>query len=334
MVRRELPPTSRIFTRKGSLPSRLLGAVLLGFAVAVSVLGLGAGLYLDRGRAPTAAPLVRAEAGVKPPVASVELQPHDPTMAAAAVVATEPAVGTAKATPTDALATVEPQAGAAAPAPTLPQLAPPAPIASPAPPVAKPVESPFAMTTVMPAPAPAEPPYWVEYGVFAGKHYALRLQKRLAESGIDSLITRTHTPAGRALWRVRSTGLADRAGARAAAEEVQPLKLAALIHHHLAAAAPAPKTYLVQFGTFASRPPAVRLQRQLAAQGITASVTSLRTVSGKLLFLVRSPRLQDRDSAERLAQRAGPFAEVRLAAAPGRPHRTRAPPSHHVAQLR
>jgi cell division septation protein DedD len=333
MVRRELPPTSRIFVKKRSWPARLVGAALLGSAAAAAGLGLGAGLYLDPGSAPAPAPIASA-ASPDTPIEAPLPEARDPRRTAAARL--KPAVAPPP-LPAPALPALEPQSGPStppaptAPAPAVAALPPPeAPAAAPAPP---------------PSPAPraaatrAAPGYWVEYGVFAGEHYARRLQQSLSAQGIRSIITRTHTPAGRPLWRVRSAGLSDLGAARAAAGAArQSLKLASLIHRHAPARAPKAERYWVEFGRFPARPEARRMQQKLAQHGIATTVTSMRDKSGKPLFSVRSSHLASRAGAGKLVRQARGVLEARIVIghdrASHRPHQPRPPPGHHVAQLR
>jgi cell division protein FtsN len=312
MAGRTLPPKSRIFTRKKSVWSRLVGTLALTLALAVTAFGIGTAVWLDQTRAPGSAATVAA-----PPALSVEPAPaHDPLAADAAVPAPPPTPPIAA----PALARIEPLAG-------------PAPTAGPP---AKPQSA--ALEPPPPAPAPAQAaaprhPYWVEYGVFVGPRYAKRLQQALARDGLESVVVATHGSHGRKLLRVRSAPLGALADARAAAAKAdRALHLAALIHSgQPEAGAPAPH-YWVQFGAFRKEAQAARLQHRLAtAAGLGTSVTAVRGTSGKPLFLVRSTPLATRDAAVAIAVRARPIAEVpclvglasgRLAAR----HAARAPP--------
>ena len=153
------------------------------------------------------------------------------------------------------------------------------------------LSSPGATTAAPPGEAAAAPSqYWVEYGVFTGARAAKRLQQALANQGLDTVITQTHAPDGRALVRVRSS-LLDHGAAKAASESArQALKLSALLHRSAAppaqtvarAAAPSvSQGYWVQFGAFPHRQQAARLQAE----------SLLPVVRGSRLRVVRrSPR--------------------------------------------
>ena len=301
MTRRELPPTTRIFRRKKPGWS-LFSALVLGLALGVTGFGLITAIYLER--APPRSPPQPAGLANLPAPDRAPVTPHDPLAAAMPLPATEPPQ-------TVKLTNLEPEAGAKAAEPT----DPPVPAAAlEAPPPAVPPVAPVIAVTPAPPPVAAESRsrYWVEYGVYAGKHQARRLQQALARDGLEAAIVKTHRPDGRPLLRVRSSAVADLAAARAAAQAAQrSLRIGALIHRQTPAAAAPEKRYLVQFGAFAKPQPAARLQRKLAQNGVGAIVSSMIGMGSKHLFLVRSS-LVNHAQAVALAERGRRVAELRI----------------------
>jgi cell division protein FtsN len=313
MALRSLPSIpSRIFIRRPSLWSRIVSGSLLALSLLVTLAGLGTAIYLERARdmaapAPSAAPpaiLVVTEAptvtALPPSTAASTRERHDSPPAAAAV---SPPVSESPVPESPAVET-PPAAGSSAPA----AASRPQEIAAlEAPPPA----------AVAPPPAEAAGHYWVEYGVFAGEHYAKRLQQILADHGLAAVVVATHAPSGRPLLRVRSPGIADHAEARAAADGAQQaLGIGTLIHHSAGelAAMPAPSMslagsaggnlpYWVQFGAFPHRQQAAQVKDALEQGGIDTAISQMQATSGRLLFLVRAVRIADRDSALALAHR-------------------------------
>lgn len=288
MARRELRPVTRLFTRRATIGARVANMLALTLAVGVVGFGVATALYLENPSPPITAPVPQTAAV---PPATV----HDPTAAAAAQptpAAPPPAV---------ALAAIEPRAGSSSPprpAETV-ALAPPiaAPAAAPAPPP---------VTAIAPAPSPAtaaKPAYWVEYGVFVGESHARRLQQRLARRGIAAVVVATHGRHRQKLMRVRSAVLPDLAAARQAAGAArQAVHVAALLHRGDPAAAPEPR-YRVQFAAFVQPERAARLSRDLRRQGVATSVSKVREINGKPLYLVRSNTVGSRSGALALAAR-------------------------------
>ncbi|HKW55215.1 MAG TPA: SPOR domain-containing protein [Stellaceae bacterium] len=298
--------------------------------------GLGTAVYLERAR--DAAEMATATAETTSPAAAAPIVPaavvaanetHDPMSAAAAIPAPP---------------SIEPRAGAAAPTavatrnaespePHEATTSSPTTVAPPSSQVARLEVTPepparaatLSPTTAADAPQPATTTtgaatqsYWVEYGVYTNARGAKRLQQALADQGLKTVITLTHTPDGRPLVRVRSAPELDYGTAKAASENArQALKLSTLIHRGTpareqgvaqAALAQASKPsategYWVQFGAFPHRPQAERLQGQLARGGIETAVSTMRGTSGRTLYWVRSLNLPDRSSALAVAGR-------------------------------
>jgi cell division protein FtsN len=295
MARRNtLPSTSvRIFSRKPSRAARVLSALLLSLSLLATLAGLGTAIYLERARD---APVAQTPGDAAPILSAAMVtasDTHDPLAASAAV-----------ATPTRGVESPERHGGTSSPPQTALLEAAPAAV----------LQSPAATTAAAPGEAAAAPSqYWVEYGVFTGARAAKRLQQALANQGLDTVITQTHAPDGRALVRVRSS-LLDHGAAKAASDSArQALKLSALLHRsavppaQTVARAPAPSVsqgYWVQFGAFPHRQQAARLQEQLARGGIETAVSPMHAASGRVLYRVRSLALPDRDSAAAVASRA------------------------------
>ena len=221
----------------------------------------------------------------------------------------------------------------------LPQRDDPAAATAPSQPIAS-LEAPRA-ALAEPAPAtPAEganaaPRFWVEYAVYARRHYADHLQKDLAKQGLDTVVVRTHTPDGRPLLRVRSAHPVDREAAEtAAATARQSIKIVALIHRLAGdagatiASNPATPLYWVRVGSFAARHSATAARRALARHGIATILYSARDKADKPLFYLKSSGNPDRLAAAGLAARAGTYvtapASVRMSALPA----SRAAPHH------
>jgi cell division protein FtsN len=221
----------------------------------------------------------------------------------------------------------------------LPQRDDPAAATAPSQPVAS-LEAPLA-TLSEPAPAtPAEgasaaPRFWVEYAVYARRHYADNLQRDLAMQGLDAVVVRTHTPDGRPLLRVRSGHPVDRETAETAtATARQSIKIVALIHRlpgdagATIAGIPATPLYWVRLGSFTARHSATAARQALARHGIPTVLYSARDKAEKPLFYLRSSANPDRLAAAELAARAKSYviapASVRMSALPA----SRAAPHH------
>jgi hypothetical protein len=327
MARRTLPSTSaRIFSKKPSFTTRLIGAGLLTLSLLVVLVGVGSAVYLERvhGSPDASSPPQLAEAPAPTPALPAPPSPpasHDPMSAAAAM---PPAASPEPLSP--AVAAVETAPPAAAPSPeTATALAAVEPQAGRPPKPARDADQTARLEAAPPEPAApenaeetpaiatAEPPaYWVEYAVYAGKSHAQRLQRKLAEKGLETVIVPTRTPAGRPLLRVRSARI-DHATALAAAETAQAaLKIRPLVHRDrhvapdsraIAVASAAPQGYWVQYGAFAHRQNAQRLGAELARHGVDARVYLTRGTGGKPLYLLRSSGLPDHASAAALAKR-------------------------------
>ena len=329
MTRQELPPVTRLFTKRRSVGARIAGALALTLAFGVVGLGIATAIYLEQPsrslilRAPAIASLLPTPqpdlATAGPPIPAV---PEPPP---AALPEIEPQAGTSAPSPSPSLAAVEPPAAApAAPPPSLAALPPSPP-----------------HDTVPPPRAGRGPSYWVEYGVFVGRTYARRLQQQLARQGLATVIAATHGRDGRKLLRVRSAPLHDLAAARAAMGTARhALHLAALLHRGSPEAAPEPR-YRVQYAAFARPRPAARLTRELRRRGVAASVYAVRGTSGKTLYFVRSVRVRDRAQALALGARGRKLIQTdflveespRHRTAP-RPHRAPRPPPRHIADSR
>jgi cell division protein FtsN len=301
---------SRIFTRKPSLAARILSASLLALSLLVTLAGLGTAIYLEPAPDAVAVTPQAAQPAALPVARNSEPIPFVPTAAPASPEA-PPAVATPPA--------------ADAPRPADPPAEPPsagssAPLSPSAPPQVAALEAPAAM-----APALGETGrYWVEYGVFVGERYAQRLQQRLADHGLAASLVATHAPDGRPLMRVRSVALADYVEAREVAERArQALGIGPLVHRSVGEPTRTPATvpvtsstrgdqryYWVQFGAFPRAEQAARVKNALSDSGVDTIVATAHAASGRLLFLVRSVELADRDSALALAHRGQQAANV------------------------
>jgi cell division protein FtsN len=320
MARRELPPTSRIFTRKRKWAwSRLTGSALLTAALLVMAFGIGTAVYLERPRAPGGPP---ATAASLPLTIAPAAPAHDPLAADAAVRAPAPAPPPAPAT----LAKLEPQAGPPTPA------QPPQPVAAPAPPAATAAIAPPPRPEAAPAPAPRRVEYWVEYGVYRGPLYARRLQQTLARAGLPAVIVATHGRGGGLLLRVRSAPLDDLAAARQDESKARAaLGIVPLLHRGSPATTRPEKRYWVQFGAFRKLRQAANLRRRLARVGVATTLSSTRGRAAKPFYLVRSKPLATHAMARALAARGEPVTEVAsligvTPRAPRLPPPARAPP--------
>jgi cell division septation protein DedD len=302
---------SRIFTRKPSLAARILSASLLVLSLLVTLAGLGTAIYLERAPDAVAVTTQAAQPAALPVATNSEPVPFAPTAAPTSPVAPEapPAVATSPA--------------ADAPRPADPSAEPPsagssAPLSPSAPPQVAALEAPAAM------PALGESGrYWVEYGVFVGERYAQRLQQKLADHGLAASLVATHAPDGRPLMRVRSVALADYVEAREVAERArQAIGIGPLVHRSAGEPTRSPATvpvtsstrggqrYWVQFGAFPRAEQAARVKNALSDSGVDTIVATAHAASGRLLFLVRSVELADRDSAMALAHRGQQAANV------------------------
>jgi cell division protein FtsN len=317
--------------RKRSKSSRIFGGLLMVLSLIVTLAGLGTAVYLERLQelsiaaappaadgAPITAPIAPQPAPVTSTLAQSEVR-SDPLAASAAVPSTlAPPLTATIATPPATDATT----GSSSPTPPLTEVT--QELAVPEPPAAN--EPPEVTVTVAPTNPPvADQPehYWVEYGVFAGERYAQRLQQSLADLGLDAMVTPAPSRSGRHLVRVRSAQLLGYAAAHAAALQAQAeLKIDTLIHRTDGPSAPvvsvhaAPEPvassgtstppqapYWVQFGAYPHHQQAARFQERLASQGIDTVVISVRGVSGRTLYCVRSVGLNDRTSALAMGQR-------------------------------
>jgi cell division protein FtsN len=309
---------SRIFTRKPSLAARILSASLLALSLLVTLAGLGTAIYLEH--APDAVTVATQPAQPAALPVATTSEPVAPAPSAAAVTTAAPASLVAPEAPS-AVAT---SPAADAPRPADPPAEPPsagssAPLSPSAPPQVAALEAPAAMP-----PALAESGrYWVEYGVFVGERYAQRLQQRLADHGLAASLVATHAPGGRPLVRVRSVALADYVEAREVAERArQALGIGPLVHRSAGEPTRPPATvpmtsstrgdqrYWVQFGAFPRAEQAARVKNALSDSGVDTIVATAHAASGRLLFLVRSVELADRDSALALAHRGQEAANV------------------------
>jgi cell division septation protein DedD len=319
MTRRELPPVTRLFSKRRSIGTRIAGALALTLAFGVVGFGVATSIYLEQ---PSHSLMLRAPAIA----ALLPAAPQDLAAAAPPILA-EPEP------PPAALPELEPQAGTSAPA--LAAVAPPAPAPSPA------AIAPPPPREAAPSPRRDATAYWVEYGAFVGKTYARRLQQQLAHQGLDAVVVATHGRDGRKLLRVRSPALPDLAAARQAAGTArQALHLAALLHRGSPEAVPETR-YRVQFAAFARPRPAARLTRELRRRGVAASIDVVRGTSGKLLYYVRSVRVSDRAHALALGARGRPLLQSdflveqspRQRSLPGM-HRAPRPPPRPIAASR
>jgi cell division protein FtsN len=325
MVRRELPPTSRIFLRKKrSAWSRLAGSAVLTLSLGVMAFGIGTAVYLDRSPTPHSAPATGQTATALPLLIAPPAPPRDPLAANAAVLAPAPAPAPAT------LAKIEPEAGPSAPAQSAAPLAVPAPskplaAIPPAPPEAPPA------TTRPPA------QYWVEYAVYRGTTYAERLQQALARKGLSAVIVKTHGRRGIALLRVRSLPTHDLAAARRTLQQAKTaLRIAPLLHYGSPTAAPR-NHYWVQFGAFRKVRQATVLRHRLARAGIVTTLRAVRGSDAKFFYLVRSEPLATHAMALAIAAQAQPV--TRIASLIGVTPRSRQPglaraPPRHVADSR
>jgi cell division protein FtsN len=164
-------------------------------------------------------------------------------------------------------------------------------------------------TTVLPPAAPTEARkrYWVEYGVFAGRRYAEGLQTKLQAKGLAAVITSTHTPGGRHLFRVRSEAMTKSEATAAARRAKALLRVSTLVHReHPTEALPPGRyevKYEVQFGAFRTTAPAARVARELAQAGIKTVVRAVPGTISKTLFVIRSYPVRDRLDATAVAAR-------------------------------
>jgi hypothetical protein len=159
--------------------------------------------------------------------------------------------------------------------------------------------------------ASSAPRFWVEYAVYARRHYADNLQKNLAKQGLDTVVVRTHTPDGRPLLRVRSAHPIDRDAAESAAATArQSIKIVALIHRMppdaggTIATGPAKPVYWVRLGGFTARDSAAKAREALAQHGIRTTLYSTRDKSDKQVFYLKSMSSPDRPATADLAARA------------------------------
>jgi cell division septation protein DedD len=319
MAQRSLPLVpSRIFTRKPSLAARLMSASLIALSLLVTMAKLGSAIHIER---------------LPDTVVAVAATPASPAPPAAHATLPDAVVATPTSTHYNvAAATAAPQADAQMTV-TAPPASPPSVAPLPEPTVAGssaplPAGAPFqAQLTSLEAPPMAAPVaaeagrYWVEYGVFVGETYARRLQQALTAHGLAANLVQTHAPNGRPLVRVRSVALADYAEAREVAERVrQALGIGPLVHRSAPAAESLPRLapalpvtvtassdadprYWVQFGAFPHADQAARLSDALRGSGVDTAVSTIRAMSGRLLFLVRSAPLADHASALARARR-------------------------------
>ncbi|HXY99043.1 MAG TPA: SPOR domain-containing protein [Stellaceae bacterium] len=273
--------------------------LLLTLSLGVAGFGIATAIYLERPQPPpTTAPAQVA--------AALPMPAHDPLAAAAAMPSRTEMPPTAASLPA-----IEPQAGPPVQEAAFePQAGPPVQEAALEPPPATPAAPPPAVLFAPSSPLAAEPAgsYWVEYGVFAGKAAALRLQAALDRHGLAAVIVETHGQDHRKLLRVRSAPLADPAATHAAVDTARrALRIAALLHRDATAAAP---QFRVQFAAFAQLRQAAQLSRDLAESGIAATVSKVQRASGKAFYLVRSMPMPDRAQALALGERGRPLAKT------------------------
>jgi len=307
--------------RKPSTSSSMFGVFLLMLIVLVTLAGIGTAIYLQgsgefaqTARISRDATIVARDDSPPPP-----LEPTSPPPRKAEGPPPPPELPAT----TTAMPAIEPAAGPSsndAPADISPAEPSPAPSTAPQ------------QTAALEAPAtansPPEPPqatvqntlesvskdgFWIEYGVYVGRRYAERLQRSLGAIGLDAEITTAHTPKGRALLRVRSPAIADRAAARAMARKAEhALGIATLIH---TTAIAAPQTamvarssksdgpYWVQFGAFAHSAPAKGLQDTLKRGGVATVLSKTTTTHHKPLFVIRSIKIGSLHAALTVAAR-------------------------------
>jgi cell division septation protein DedD len=319
MAQHSLPSVpSRIFTRKPSLAARLLSASLLALSLLVTLAGLGTAIYLERARdaATVATPAPPQPAAVLVATTSEPIRETPSVPAVATSIPSPVAAEPAPAIPTSP--------AAESPRPADPPAEPPAAGSSaPLPPSAPPQVAALEAPAAMPSALSKAGRYWVEYGVFVGERYARHLQQGLAVHGLAASLVATHAPDGRPLVRVRSVALADYVEAREVAERArQALGIGPLVHRSAGESTRTPATlpvtsatrgdqrYWVQFGAFPRAEQAVRVKDALSGSGIDTIVATARAASGRLLYLVRSVELPDRDSAVALAHRGRQAANV------------------------
>lgn len=250
---------------------------------------------------------------------------------------TAPTAPLAQTTPIPPPAIESPQAPAANPnfaaAPVPPAMPPAPPMHAPLPPSPSPqvevtpaIAAPQAAQTLAPInPAAgretppglaARPGYWVEYGAFRGVPAAERMKKLLSDQQITAQVTRTTGDDG-VYYRVRSAGNADRDRAAAALAKAQTaLNIDPLLHREGEAKAEAvytpppspqeaaaPVKYWVQFGAYNIESYAKKLVVTLQHDGIAAELVTRPGAARRPFYFVRSPLLNDRNAAQRLAER-------------------------------
>lgn len=325
MARSTFRRRAPLFAKKRSVWLRASSMLLLTLALGVTGFGIATAVYLE-------GPQTHAPADVAESSTALPMPAHDPLTAAAAVphpAEVQPTPGT--------LPAIEPQAAPPVAAPPVQEAALEPPVAvspPPAPAIAIAPSSPPAAEA--PPAVEAEGAFWVEYGVFIGRASASRLQEALGQHGLAAVIVATHGQGHRKLLRVRSTPMADLAAAQDAAETARrALRLATLLHHDGAAAAP---QFRVQFGTFTEPRQAARLRQELASNGIAATVSSVQRPGGKLLYSVKSTRVPDRTQALALGERGRLVAKTnflieRAPSHDGAAHRTMHPPQRHATSL-
>ena len=366
MARHPMPSaSSRRLSKRRPAAVRIFAAAVLGTCVLLALAGLTTAVYLQR--SPDTSPSVAAPSQA---VATLPLPAPPPFAGAASDASTPPPNIPAESSAN--LPDLPPIAGSTAPPssdlparegatlpPVPPQMAPaPAaaaaePAPSPAAPVVSAAAEPFppaatpsapgdAPASALPSPAPAaaplpnaEPQYWVEYAVYVGRHYAVRLQQSLAREGLDTVVVRTHTPAGRPLLRVRSARPSDHAMAERAAEIARhSVRIVALLHRLPNAAAngvargPAPPVYWVRLGAFHERRNAAAARETLARHGIDTILYSAHRSSGNSLFYLRSVGDPDRVAAADLAAQARAVVAVGATVLRGPAHARR--PARHA----
>lgn len=314
----------------------VLGGMLLLLSVAALFLGVLGAFYLDRSGASHPAQLAQqpvaetpeapAAPAPAPPAPKIESPPEDsepiPPETVRALDGIQPTAGPA--TPTTQ---GEPAPSvAAAPAAVIPAGAPPQ-IAAPTEPgaLASPAEESNRAGPGLAAPAgaaeaaPAPALFRVEYATYGAGHrtYADRLAGALAAIGIDAMVGTAHDPAGRPLITVWSPAADRTAAMRTASDARRQLHLHPAVRRQIDAArlkgpaqgshpAPAVERFgrlRVQAAAFDRQPAAKRLQRRLAAEGITTTVSARHRPSGRPIFLVLTIDLPDRPAARAMAAR-------------------------------
>jgi hypothetical protein len=316
----------------------LLGGLLLLLSVGGLLLGIFGAFYLDHDRRPTPVQTVQ-QPTEEPRKLLPETTPAAPTPAsesppdesdhilpdtARALARIEPAAGPDQSSPAPGRVSADApdEAPAGLPSVTAQPQAEPAEV--PPPPAAIPVA---AASRAAPGPTLPRPPsgissrsYTVDYATYAGGHrgYAERLARQLRALGIDASVVDVSAAAGRSLLAVRSTAAADAIAERNAAIAHRKLHISTMIRstgplERSVSGAPTSadqEQYRVRYAAFDRRVTAGRLQRRLAAQGLSAGVATDHRPDGRPIYVVRSIGLVDRHAASAMAEQARSLAAV------------------------